>query len=134
MPAQQNIAFETIVQSALYGNGEEDIAPGLYVINDPKEWEALIEKMNRVNNETKKFTSRHIDFNNNRIIGVFGKILGSGGVKLQIEKIEKRAGKIIVYARYITPQGQLATQIMNQPYHLVLIPKENEKFELEILD
>ncbi len=125
----QELSFKTIAQSSLYGNGKEKIQKGIYTIKSLTEWNNLLEKMNKVNNEKEKMIPLEIDFDKSMVIAVFDNVLGSGGVKVQINKIEETPEQIIVYAGHSTPMG-FATMVMNQPYHLVLTQKSDKPVKL----
>ncbi len=87
--------------------------------------------MNSVNDETSKFTTVNIDFDKDMVIAVFDQVLGSGGSKIQIEKIRETPEKVLVDVRYIRPAGNVfSTTVMNQPYHIVVLPKIDKKVEM----
>ena len=127
------IKFTTLVQSALHGAGDEGIEKGLYVIKDKKQWEAFLSKMNKVNDETKKFKTTDIDFKRQMLLAVFDPVLGTGGVKINIDKIIETPDKVQVLVSHTRPKG-FATTVMNQPYHIVVLPKIDKEFEMKVVD
>ena len=128
------IDFKTIAQASLHGNGAEGIDAGLYTIKDKKAWKELLAKMNSVNDETKKFTDTNIDFEKQMVVAVFDRVLGAGGVKINIDKIIEPPGNVQVVVSHKRPQGGFATMVMNQPYHIVVLPKIDKEFEMKALD
>ncbi len=124
------VPFENLGQGALYGNGKEGFLPKLYVIDNPTEWAEFLQKMNTVNDESKKLKTTQIDFDQKMVLALFDRVLGSGGAKIQIEKITETPDEIHVYARHIAPQGSIGTMVMNQPYHIISTKKINKKVVL----
>ena len=128
------IDFATIAQASLHGNGKEAIEAGLYPVKDKKAWKELLAKMNKVNDETQKFKTLDIDFDKQMIVAVFDRVLGAGGVKINIDKIIETPEKVQVVVSHKHPQGGFATMVMNQPYHIVVLPKIDKEFEMKAVD
>ena len=131
---KKEISFTTIAQSSLYGNGKEGIEAGLYTIKDQKSWKEFLAKMNKVNDESLKFSTTRIDFDKQMVVAVFDRVLGAGGVKINIDKIIETPEKVQVVVTHKRPQGGFATMVMNQPYHIVVLPKIDKEFEMKPVD
>jgi hypothetical protein len=127
----KEIKFITLAQASLHGNGREGITEGNYVIKDLKSWEDLLNKMNSINSESNKFENKKIDFNKEMVIAVFGRVLGSGGTKISVKKIIETPEHYRVISKYQT-SGGLAIMVMNQPYHIVVVPKTDKPVIFEL--
>ena len=122
--AQNNaFAYELIAQSTLHGNGAEGFKPGLYKIKDKQEWQDFLQKINKVNDESRKFNFDKINFDKYIIVAIFDKIIGHGGVKFYIDRVENTPDTIKFITAHQSPQGQMSIQVMNQPYIIVKIKK-----------
>ena len=123
-------AYELIAQSTLHGNGAEGFKPGLYKIIDKKQWQDFLQKINKVNDESRKFKIDKIDFDKYIIVAIFDKIIGHGGVKFYIDRVENTPDAIKFITTHQSPQGQMSIQVMNQPYIIVKIKKTDKRLEL----
>ena len=132
MEIMKKISFHTIAQSTLHGNGQEGIERGLYVIKNKKEWKNLLEKMKAVNDETSKFEIPPIDFNKEMVLAVFSEVLSSGGVKIRINRIIETSDSLVVYSLYNTPESNIAIMVMNQPYHIIKLPKIDKPVQWKV--
>jgi len=129
--AQNNaFAYELIAESTLHGNGAEGFKPGLYKITDKKQWQAFLQKINKVNDESHNFKLENPDFEKYIIVAIFDRILSHGGVKFYIDKIENTANTIKFIMAHQSPQGQMSIQVMNQPYIIVKIKKTDKRLNL----
>jgi len=118
------VEFHTLAQASLHGNGKEGIKGGGYVFTDQENWLAFLQKINAVNDETGKFEAlRQVDFDKNMLIAVFSQVLGSGGSKIEISSIVKDDNSIRVNVKRSGGSG-MAIMVMNQPFHIVSIPKD----------
>ncbi len=126
------VDYKILGRSTLHGNGAEGIQPGHYIIKDEVAWEKLLAKMDRVNHESQKITSQKIDFDKSMVVAVFDPVLGAGGVSLKVNKIEETDDAILIKIGHQTPSGQLAIQVMNQPYILIELPKTGKKIVVEV--
>jgi len=129
---QENKAFayQIIAQSSLHGNGAEGIEAGHYIIDNEKDWQQLLKKMNKVNDETVKFSTTDIDFDNEMIVAVFDPVLTSGGIKLIVKQVEVLPDRIKLYVGHQEPTGRFATMVMNQPYLIIKVNKTDKKIEV----
>ncbi len=126
------VNYKIVAQSALHGNGAEQIKPGSYIIKDQKSWQDLLKKMDRVNNESSKFAINEIDFDKSMIVAVFDPVMGSGGVKLKVNQVKETEDMLIVSVGHKHPQEQLSIMVMNQPYLILMLPKTDKKIKVEI--
>lgn len=118
-------AYQLIAQSTLHGNGAEGFEPGLYKITNENQWHDFLKKINTVNEESSKFKSDQIDFDKYMIVAIFDKILHQGGVKFYIKFVENTKDTIKFITAHEMP-GQMAIQVMNQPYILIKIKKTDK--------
>jgi hypothetical protein len=121
-PRMEPIAFivQEVSKGVLTGNGEEGIAENQsFIIQTAGEWEDLRTKMNAVN-ETIGETS--IDFDKNTLLAYFDKIRPTGGYSVSIFEVLKSDRGVQANYRFGIP-GEMAIDIMTQPYHIILIPK-----------
>ena len=123
-------AYELIVQSALHGNGAEGFKPGLYKIADKKQWQDFLQKINKVNDESRKFKIDKIDFDKYIIVAIFDKIIGHGGVKFYIDRVENTPDTIKFITAHQSQPGQMSIQVMNQPYIIIKIKKTDKRLNL----
>ena len=123
-------AYELIAQSTLHGNGAEGFKPGLYKITDKKQWQAFLKKINKVNDESRKFILDNPDFEKYMLVAIFDRILSHGGVKFYIDKVENTPDTIKFITAHQSPQGQMSIQVMNQPYIIVKIKKTDKRLNL----
>lgn len=129
---QAKMANEDIVLIAkgnLYGSGEESIEKQNLVITEQQEWEALLSKINAVNNASDGFTETKIDFSKYSVIAVFDEVKTSGGHSLELD-IKPESNKIIVEVIRKSPDG-MATTVMTQPYYIVKVPKSDLPIEFK---
>lgn len=116
-----------IAKGNLYGSGEEGIIAQNLIINNEKDWQVLMAKMNSVNKVSDGFSESKVDFSKYLVIAVFDDVKTSGGHSLDVE-IKPNSKNIEVSISRNSPQG-MATSIMTQPYYIVKITKS----ELPIL-
>lgn len=110
-----------ISKGNLYGSGSEGFTKQNLVIENQNDWEALMHKINAVNNVSDSFTETKIDFSKSTIIAIFDKVKGSGGHKIELD-ISKTSENTLVKVSHIAPTGN-ASSVMTQPYYIVKIPK-----------
>ena len=128
----KEIKFITLAQASLHGNGREGISEGNYIIKDEKSFENLFSKMNSVNRESIKFKEYKVDFDKEMIIAVFSRVLGSGGSKIFVDKVIETPKNYQVKIQYKTGGG-MAIMVMNQPYHIIVVPKTDKPVEFELI-
>lgn len=117
------MTYTIIAQGDLHGDGAEDISAQKTVITDDQNWQALITKMDAVNNESEKFSEITIDFSEYMLIAVFEEIKGNGGYSIDLN-ITADTENIIVHSTTNAPQG-MAITVMTQPYIIVKLPKSD---------
>jgi len=116
------IVFSQIGKGALHGNGAEGIEESRLVISDPQAWEALLAKMDSVNKESGGLDLADLDFTTHQVLAVFDQVRGSGGHAVAITGISEQDGTLLVAVKSTAAQGP-NIQVMNQPFHIVSIPK-----------
>jgi hypothetical protein len=129
---QANMNNEDVVligEGKLYGSGSESIEKQNLVITNSKDWNALVAKMNAVNNVSDSFTEIDIDFSEYTVIAVFDEVKNSGGHSLNLI-FQKINDKVLVEVLCKSPEG-IATSVMTQPYYIVKIPKTEVPIEFK---
>ena len=122
----KNIAFTTISNGTLHGDGSEEIAESNMVINNANDWQDLITKMNSVNNVSDNFSETNIDFNNYLVLAVFLEVKRYGwGV--EIVKIIESKNNLIVSKKEIPSIAAVITQ----PFSIVKILKTDKPIEFD---
>jgi len=124
------VEYSLIGQGNLYGNGQENISKQNLVISDSNSWDALLVKMNSVNNESDNFTENNIDFSNYEIIAIFDSVYGNGGHSVVITEIIENATDIRVYIEKKS-EGAVAATVMTQPFQIVKILKTTKQIIFE---
>jgi hypothetical protein len=128
-------SFKTISKGILTGDGAEGIEEGTLVIQDEKQWNVFIAKINKVNNVSGNFQEIPVDFSKEMVIGIFDRVRTSGGYSMEVFKLEtKDRITIIQYSLGKPGTGQFVTTVMTQPYHLVKIKKRKGDFTSLNLD
>lgn len=120
------ITFTEIGKGALYGNGVENISQSNLVINNQTDWENLISQMNSVNNVSDTFSETSIDFNNYIILAVILEVKGNGW-EVKISNVVENEANITVTIE----ETELINSVINQPYHLIKIPKTIKEIVFE---
>lgn len=128
-------SFKTISKGILTGDGAEGIKEGTLVIQNEKQWNAFITKINKVNNVSENFQEIPVNFSKEMVVGIFDKVRTSGGFSMEVFKLEsKDKTTVIQYSLGKPTAGQLVTTVMTQPYHLVKIKKRKGDFTSLNLD
>lgn len=120
-----NLEQVFIGSGSLYGNGVEEIQKGNHVIESEFVWNALMARMNLVNEESQDFTETDIDFNKFVILAVFEDVMSSGGHSIQIEELIETNDAIKVLVERESPMGN-HTNIMTQPFYISKIERPNK--------
>jgi len=120
----ENISFSQIGKGYLYGKGIENIPKGNIVLSTQKDFDILIEKMDKYNITSKSFHKTNIDFNNFKVIAVFSEVKGYLPAPIEITKIIDNGEDIIVTVKE-EEKGDIPT--MNQSFHIVTIPYTNKR-------
>lgn len=120
--------FVTVAKGALYGAGEEGVTQGNFVVNNEKEWNALVEKMDATNKISSNFKELPIDFSKHMLICVFDKVRSTGGIDVTITSIgmDKKEVSVIYSIKKASSNG-MSTTVMTQPFHIVKTGKRSEK-------
>ncbi|MFK7787161.1 MAG: hypothetical protein AB8B56_18715 [Crocinitomicaceae bacterium] len=111
--------IKNIADGYLTGNEQEGIGEGGLVINSQADWEALIAKMNSVNETIEE---EPIDFNSMTVLTYFDQIRGSGGYTVDIVSVVKDGNKLVAKVKKTTPKED-AIEIMTQPFMIGFIQK-----------
>ena len=117
-----NLELILIGQGNLYGNGVEKIDEGNQVIDQEKDWNDLLDRINSVNNESDTFTETKIDFKEYMVIACFDQIRASGGYGIEATDIEKSGKNVDITIKKTQPQGMVTT-VITQPFYIAKIPK-----------
>lgn len=128
-PIWNTVEYSLVGQGALYGNGDEGIEQSNLVINDADSWNALISKMDAVNDVSGSFDETEIDFDQYQIIAVFDGIRSTGGYTIDVVEIAENETKLKVFTECLG-EGN-ATTVMTQPFQIVKISKTDKVIEFE---
>ena len=120
----QNIVPTLILQSNLYGAGQENILEQRTVIDNAADFNILINKMNIVNNTMFPPISTSVDFNTHKVIAVFDQIRGNGGHSIDITNVVENQNNVTVTVQRLLTGG--LTTVVTQPFHIVKIPTTNK--------
>ncbi|MDX2359456.1 MAG: protease complex subunit PrcB family protein [Crocinitomicaceae bacterium] len=126
-PAElSSVEFTTIVRNELSGAGEEGLVQSMIVVRTQEEWEALKEKMNKVNNETDAFeTPEFVDFSSEMLIACFDRVRSTGGYDLHVNHITESTDTMNVFIELAIPAGA-ATSVLTQPYSIIKLTKTDK--------
>ena len=113
--------IKLVAEGYLTGNEEEGIGEGGMVINSQSAWDALVAKMNSVNDAIEEQT---IDFSKVTVIAFFDQIRGSGGYTVDIVSVVKDGNKLVANVQKTSPKED-AIEIMTQPFMIGFIEKTN---------
>lgn len=119
---ESNISMNKTATGYLTGNGEEKINEGGMVINSQSDWDALVGKMNSVNDA---IDVQSIDFNRLTVLAYFDQIRGSGGYSVDIPELMTEGNKLVATVRKTAPTGD-QIEIMTQPFVIVTILKTDK--------
>ena len=114
--------IRTIAEGYLTGNEKEGIGEGGMVINSQAAWDALVAKMNSVNDAIEE---QSIDFNELTVLAFFDQIRGSGGYTVDIVSVVKDGDKLVANVEKTVPKED-QIEIMTQPFMIGFIDKTNE--------
>ena len=89
------------------------------VINSQSAWDALVTKMNSVNEAIEEET---VDFSKVTVIAFFDQIRGSGGYTVDIVSVIKDGKKLVAKVQKTVPKGD-QIEIMTQPFMIGFIEK-----------
>lgn len=117
-----DIPFRVIADGYLTGNGEEGIGEGGMVINSKEQWEALVTKMNSVNETMKE---EPIDFDKMTVLAYFDQIRGSGGYSVAISSVARNVDRLSAVVKK-TPSKGMDIEIMTQPFIIGFIDKTSK--------
>jgi hypothetical protein len=115
---------ELIIKGELYGNGDENITEQNLVISNQTDWNLLQTKMNLVNPTFAQYPNI-VDFTTYKVIAIFDKIRGNGGVNIGIASVTETQEEIQITISHSGPT-EVATTVINQPFHIVKIPKTSK--------
>lgn len=123
------ITVTLIGKGELYGNGAENIPPQHLVITDQNSWSVLLAAMNTTNNVTIGFAETEIDFDNFTVIAVIDAIQLYGGYSISITNVIENESTIAVTVETLANGG--VNPVVNQPFHIIKIPKKNKPVVFE---
>jgi len=116
----------TIAESQLNGAGAEGIEKQNLVITNTADWYSLIRRMDSSMSIIYYFKESDIDFSEYTVLASFDEVRSSGGYKVRISKVVEYSGSINCTVEYESPTG-IVTANLNQPFHIVKIPKSNKQ-------
>jgi hypothetical protein len=102
------------------------------IYNSESNWNALLNQIDSyyqafgINFTQLHFSETNIDFTKFTVIAVFDKVYGSGGYSIDITNIVENENNITVTVANL--QTGNASSSVNQPYHIVKIPKTSKPF------
>lgn len=120
----RDLEYSVILQGDHF-NGNYDNKKENLVIKDQETWNNLISKMNPFGDTNYYFPEATIDFTKYQVIAVIDEVRHSGGYSIDITKITQDNNRIFVTVEQLMPGG--INSVMTQPYHIVKIPKSNNK-------
>ncbi len=121
-----NSDFEltTISKNSLFGAGEENIDLSTLIINNAEKWNSLVEKMNTTNSISDSFSETDIDFTKYTIIATYDKVRTTNGYEIEIKNASIKNSTLTVTIAQKSPErGDKVSTSIEQPYHIVLLPK-----------
>ena len=119
------VSFKTVSKGVLFGNGIEGIPKSNFTINNAKEWKIFLKKTALSNNTN--FSIEPIDFSKQLFVCVFDNIRNTSGFKIEIENIFiKKSGLKTIYTTSKPSATERVNMVVTQPYHIVLIDKQEE--------
>ena len=114
------VSFKTVSKGVLFGNGIEGIPKSNFTINNAKEQKTAL------SNNT-NFSIEPIDFSKQLFVCVFDNIRNTSGFKIEIENIFiKKSGLKTIYTTSKPSATERVNMVVTQPYHIVLIDKQEE--------
>jgi hypothetical protein len=119
--SQDPVDFIIIAKNNLHGNGSEGLVSQNIIVRNTDEWNALIEQMESVNEQSDQFSETDIDFNQSLLVAVFDELRPTGGYSLDL-KLKQSDSKIVVEIHKNKPEG-MAITVITQPYIIVKIDK-----------
>jgi len=122
------VKYSIILNSAMYGNGDEGIKEGEQIIKSKEEWYALTKKMNSVNSVTSSIRVAP-EFDKYFFVAVFDKIVGSSGQAIGVKKVEENNKNIFITIakKRNNDENLVGSAVMNQPFVIFRIPKTDKK-------
>lgn len=111
----------------LYGDGQEGIKEGCQVINTQEDWDALMGKLNSINDVTQNFERQGVNFEEEIIVACFDKVRSTGGYVFEVEKATEKTDSVHVEYSVTFPKGPAIT-ILTQPYHIITVRATTKPF------
>lgn len=104
-------------------SGSEEIAQQNTVFKKEKDWNAFLDELNTVNDETADFTETDIDFSEFMVIACVDKVQSSGGYDITITEITQTDSKVKITVENTQPaDGAITTTVITQPYYIIKLP------------
>lgn len=116
------IEYTEIGKGTLSGSGLEQLSETKIAINNQQDWNALLTKMNAIQNVSNQFTQQHINFNTHTVIIHLLK-LKPNGCQITINNVVENEKDITV----ISKEVNFVTLRQTQPFHIISIPKTQKE-------
>ncbi|MEO9532519.1 MAG: protease complex subunit PrcB family protein [Crocinitomicaceae bacterium] len=116
------VTYQTIEKSALYGNGDEEIGEENFVITSDSEWTTLIDKIDAANNVSDDFDNVPVNFDEQIVIACFDQVRPNGGYSLSISQVEYNGSQLEVSIEKSGGSG-MTTSVITQPFHIIVLDK-----------
>ncbi len=101
------------------------------VIRDPASLDALWRQHTTVMSPPPPLP--HIDFERDMVIAAFLGQKASGGVELQISKLDNVGGALTAHLSLTNPgKDCIVTQAFSQPYHIVVTPRHEQVIRFQV--
>ena len=116
------LAFSGEIKMNIVAAGNNlEMKAGNQVIKTKAAWKALAKEL-RLEKIPK------IDFEKHMLVAVFMGRKNSGGYAIKVEKVEEKAGKIVVTVKRQTPPpGGMVTMALTGPYQIVKMPVSDKE-------
>lgn len=112
------VPFETIVQGTHAARRDA----GQEVIRSQDEYERVWRQIR--NNEGDTGPPPEVDFASETVVALFMGRRNTGGYSIEVDEIRAGARRATIYYREYSPDpGDIVTQVLTSPFHLVRIPR-----------
>lgn len=119
----ENLSFKVLKNGALYGGGEEGVAPGVYLILNSMDWTKQVSAMNAINQHVPESLVHDVDFERDMVVVLVDQLRGSGAYTYRTSSVIKKKDAILIQIESKAPDGP-ATSVMTQPYEIILLRKQ----------
>ena len=110
-----------IARGNLGGAGEEGIIAQNLVIDNNEDWDALLQQVDAVNEESPNFSETSVDFDSFQVIAIFDEVRPSAGYSIDLSVTESNMRRTATVT-YTQPSGIVLT-VITQPYLIIKVPR-----------